>query len=112
MTTSSVIYGVVLADYSVTLHYIPEGSNLTENVQVVPLASQYPRNPNEWHFITVMVFNTELSYFLDGEYVGKAGLRNPVDDGAGRLTVGQMYSGNLDKSNSMQCPNCRSFWSR
>ena len=90
----SVIYAIVLEDFSVTLLYTPEGSTRTENIKVTPLASQYPADPGAWHFICVMVINTELLYFLDGEYVGTdVRLTNTIADSSGRARVGQMYSG-------------------
>ena len=84
----------MLEDFSITLFYTSEGSNSTENIKVTPLASQYPAQPNGWHFICVMVVDTELSYFLDGEYVGTdVRLKNTIADSPGRAQVGQMYSG-------------------
>ena len=88
------IYGIVLDDFTVTLYYVPEGSNQTENIQIKPLASQYPRHPNGWHFIVVMVYSTELSYFLDGNYVGTQALKSALKDRLGtRAIVGQIYPG-------------------
>jgi usherin len=93
-TTLSVIYGIVLEDFSITLYYTSVGSNSTENIRVTPLASQYPADPDGWHFICVMVVDTELSYFLDGEYVGTdVLLKNTIADDRGRARVGQMFSG-------------------
>ena len=94
MATQTVIYGIVLSDYSITFYYIPKGSNHTESIKVQPLASQYPSKPNDWHFIAVIVYNTELSYFLDGEYVGtNIALKNVINEQSGAITIGQMYSG-------------------
>ena len=104
---SSVIYGIVLEDFSVTLYYTPEGSNSTENIKVTPLASQYPADPEAWHFICVMVVDMELSYFLDGEYVGTdVMLKNTIADSAGRARVGQMYSGIIDIYFSISLFSC------
>ena len=91
---TKVIYAVVLEDYSVTLYYTPQGSNITENIKVTPLASQYPINPGGWHFICIMVVDKELSYFLDGVYVGTdISLKNTISNAPGKARVGQMPSG-------------------
>lgn len=90
----SVIYGIALEDYSVTLYYKPQGSNITEHIKVTPLPSQYPGTPQGWHFISVMVVDTDLSYFLDGQYVGTdTQLLNTIADSPGKARVGQMFSG-------------------
>ena len=84
-----------MQDFTVTLYYTPDGSNRTKNIPVTPLASQYPKDPGGWHFICVMVIDTQLSYFLDGAYVGTdVSLENTIADGAGLARVGQMLSGN------------------
>ena len=84
----------MLEDFSVTLYYTPEGSNTTENIKVTPLASQYPADSEEWHFVCVMIVDTDLSYFLDGGYVGTdISLKNSISDTTGRARIGQMYSG-------------------
>ena len=93
-STATIIYGIVLEDFSVTFYYTPEGSNTTENIKVTPLASQYPAHPDEWHFICVMVVDTDLSYFLDGKYVGTdVSLKNSISNIPGQARVGQMFSG-------------------
>ena len=93
-TSTSVIYGIVLENFIVSLYYTPEGSNSTQDIKSVPpLASQYPDDPQGWHFMCVMVIDTELSYFLDGEYVGKKILRNSIADVAGKAQIGQMFAG-------------------
>ncbi|XP_028396319.1 LOW QUALITY PROTEIN: usherin-like [Dendronephthya gigantea] len=99
LISTSVIYGIVLENFIITLYYTPEGSNNTQDIKSVsPLASQYPNDPQGWHFICVMVIDTKLSYFLDGEYVGMKTLRNNIADVNGRAQIGQMFAS--DKPNN------------
>ena len=61
-------------------------------MEVEPLASDRQKLnlvEDQWHFISVTVVNTDLVYFIDGEYVRGATLSSPIQDDGGVVYVGR-----------------------
>ena len=64
----------------------------TTFVQVKPLDSDRQKlnlRQDEWHFISVTVINTDLVYFIDGEFMRGAKLTAAIQDSGGVVYIGR-----------------------
>lgn len=91
--SSVLAYAIVLQDFSVTLYYTPQRSNITLKVTMKTTSGQYPADPRGWHYVCAVVIDKEFSYFLDSKYIGSHALTNPVVGTTGVARIGQMLSG-------------------
>jgi usherin len=87
------IFQLEIENYKIWFHY-QYGNGTTSVVELNPLQSQSQHlNEDEWHLITVTIIDTDLSYFIDGQFIKSTLLKGSINDPGGRIRIGQKYGG-------------------